>query len=159
MGLSLDPGDVADDLPALDAVVADPRMRVIGLVGGFALVVLGALLQIGGGAVFWNTVVAGVFAFVGVPLFALGLAAPEPAHPLFRLGIDLTTTQRRVVAVGSGLVFSSPILVAVLGTLAGFANWVWLVGAGVALLGAALILTGFVAWTSGVIADPSSSSR
>lgn len=159
MGLSLDLGEVADELPSLDAVAADPRMRPIGLVGGFLFVLLGALAQIGGGNVFWNTVVAGVFVFVGVPLFAMGLAAPEPDRDLFRLGIDLTDTQRHVVALGSVFVISSPILVAVLGTIAGFADWVWLAGAGSALVGAALILTGFIAWTSGAMAEPSSSSR
>lgn len=159
MGLSLDPGDVADGLPALSAVVADPRMRPIGLVGGFALVLVGALLQIASAAAFWNAVVAGVLVFVGVPLFALGLAAPEPEGTRFRLGVDLTAAQRRIVAIGSGLVVASPVVVAVLGTLAGFADWVWLTGAALALVGAALILTGFIAWTSGAVAEPSSPSR
>lgn len=159
MGLSLDPGEVAGELPTLDAVAADSRMRPVGLVGGFLLVLLGALLGIAGGTEFWSTVVAGVVSFVGVPLFAMGLAAPEPEGRLFRLGIDFTDTQRHVVAIGSLLVVASPILVAILGTLTAFADWVWLVGAGLALVGAALILTGFVAWTSGAVAEPSSPSR
>lgn len=156
MKLSIDPGEVAEGLPALDAVAADSRMRPIGLVGGFVLVVLGALLQFVGGSVFWNSVVAGVLVFVGVPLFAMGLAAPEPDRDRFRLGVDLSATQRRVVAVGSFCVVASPILVAILGVLAGFADWVWLAGAAVAIAGAVLIFTGFVAWTSGQIAEPSS---
>jgi len=156
MGLSLDPGAVAGDLPSLDSVAGDPRMRPIGLLGGFLLVLLGALLQIGGGA-FWNTVVAGVLVFVGVPLFAMGLAAPESEESLFRLGINLTATQRYVVALGSLAVLSSPVLVAILGTITGFADWVWLAGAAIALIGSALILTGFIAWTSGIAVDPSSS--
>lgn len=156
MRLSLDPGEVAAGLPTLDAVVADSRLRPIGLVGGFVLVLLGALLQFVAAGAFWNAVVAGVLVFVGVPLFAMGLAAPEPDGDRFELGIDLTTTQRRAVAVGSVAVLASPIVVAILGAIAGFADWVWLAGAALALIGAALILTGFVAWTSGEIAEPSS---
>lgn len=156
MGLSFDPGSVADELPALDAIAADPRMRPIGLVGGFTFVLLGALLQFGGNA-FWSTVVAGVLAFLGVPLFAMGLAAPDPDDRLFRLGVDLTETQRRIVASGSLVLVASPIIVAILGTATEFADWVWLAGAGLALTGAALVLTGFIAWTSGVVAEPSSS--
>ena len=159
MGISLEPGAVAEELPSLGGIAGDPRMRPIGLVGGFLLVLLGALLQIAGGTAFWNTVVSGVFVFVGVPLFAMGLAAPEPERELFRLGIDLNDTQRRIVAVGSVLVVSSPIAVAILGTVAGFADWVWLTGAGLALVGAALILTGFIAWTSAAVSEPSSPSR
>jgi hypothetical protein len=159
MGLSLELGEVADELPALDAVAGDPRMRPIGLVGGCLLVLLGVLLQVAGGSEFWNTVVAGVLVFVGIPLFAMGLAAPEPEGKLFRLGVDFTDKQRHVVALGSLVVIASPIVVAVLGTAAGFADWVWLVGAGLALAGAALILTGFIAWTSSAVAEPSSPSR
>jgi len=40
--------------------------------------------------------------------------------------------------------------------MTGFADWVWLGGAMVAFLGAVLILTGFVAWSSKAIAEPSS---
>lgn len=156
MGLSFDPGEVADGLPSLDAVAADPRLRPIGLAGGFVLVLLGALLQFVGGTTFWNSAVAGVLAFVGVPLFAMGLAAPEPDHDRFRFGVDLTATQRRIVAVGSLCLVASPIAVAILGVIANFADWVWLAGAGLAFAGAVLILTGFVAWTSGEVVEPSS---
>ena len=150
MPRSLDVGHVSETLPALDTVLADPRLRPIGLVGGSALIVVGVLLQIPIWDSFWTNVLSGVLSFVGVPLFCVGLAAPEPEKPddPFRLGVELTPAQRRVVAVGSLLVLFSPIAVATVGPLFDFALGVWLAAAVLALVGSILILTGFVAWTS-----------
>jgi|GEM_PF-829588 len=150
MARSLDVGHVAETLPDLNTFLADPRLRPIGLVGGSSLVVVGALLQISPWNTFWSSVVAGVLVFVGVPLFCVGLAAPEPEKPdgLFTLGIELTPDQRRAVATGSLLVLVSPITVATLGPLFDFAAGVWLTAALLALTGSVLILTGFLAWTS-----------
>lgn len=151
----LDVGHVAEQLPDLDAVLDDTRLRPIGLVGGFSLVLLGALLGIPTISSFWSSVVSGVLVFVGVPLFSLGLAAPETddESDLFTLGIDLTRKQRRIVAAGSLLVVFSPITVAVLGPVVGFAMSVWLAAAALAILGSVLILTGFIAWTSRTLVE------
>lgn len=150
MARSLDVGHVAETLPDLNAYLADPRLRPIGVVGGFSLVLVGALLRLPLWNSFWATVFSGVLVFVGVPLFCIGLAAPEPeeADDLFRLGIELSPDQRRAVAAGSLLVLCSPIVLATLGPLFGFALGIWLTSAVLALLGSVLILTGFVAWTS-----------
>jgi hypothetical protein len=150
MARSLDVGHVAETLPDLHTFLADPRLRPIGVVGGSSLVVVGALLQLSPWSTFWSSVVAGVLVFVGVPLFCVGLAAPEPAEPhgLLTLGIDLTPDQRRAVANGSLLVLISPVTVATLGPLFDFAVGVWLAAALLALVGSVLILTGFIAWTS-----------
>lgn len=157
MNLSIDPGRVARNLPALDAVLHDPRLRPIGLVGGAAALLLAAVLQVTPLSSFWSAVVSGVLAFVGVPLTAVGLAAPEPAEgSLFHLGVNLNAMQRRVVVAGSVLVLLAPIIVATLGPAVGFADWVWVLAAVVAFVGAVLVLAGFVAWTSRVIAEPSS---
>jgi len=158
MRLSVDPEGVAQDLPDLDGILDDPRLRPMGVLGGTGTLAVAALLQIHPGEPFWSAVVGGVLAFVGVPLLAVGLAAPDPDDDdaLFRLGVNLTHLQRRVVAGGALLVLSSPMLVAVVGPFVGFADWVWLVAALVAFLGAVLILTGFVAWSSRAIAEPNS---
>lgn len=150
MDHSLDVGHVAEALPDLHRLLEDPRLRPIGLVGGFSLVVVGVLLQLPVWNSFWTSVVSGVLVFVGVPLFCVGLAAPEPEaeDDPFRLGIDLTPRQRHLVAAGSLLVLVSPIAVATLGPVLGFSLTVWFAGATFALSGSVLILTGFVAWTS-----------
>lgn len=150
MDRSLDVGHVAKMLPDLNDYLADPRLRPIGVVGGFSLVLVGALLQLSLWNTFWTPVVSGVLVFVGVPLFCVGLAAPEPEAEgnLFNLGIELTATQRRIVATGSLLVLLSPMVVAALGPILEFSLGVWLTAAVLAMLGSVLILTGFVAWTS-----------
>ncbi|ACV47914.1 conserved hypothetical protein [Halomicrobium mukohataei DSM 12286] len=150
MDRSLDIEHVARELPDLDAVLDDTRLRPIGLVGGFALVLIGALLGLPLANTFWTSVVSGVLVFVGIPLFSVGLAAPEPddGWEIFTLGVDLTREQRRIVGIGSLLVVFSPITVALLGPILGFATAVWLAAAALAVLGSVLILTGFIAWTS-----------
>jgi hypothetical protein len=157
MSLSIDPGQVARDLPDLEGVLDDPRLRPMGVVGGASALAVAALLQLHPVEPFWSAVVGGVLAFVGVPLLAVGLAAPEPddENARFQFGVNLTTIQRRVVAAGALLVVTSPMVVAAIGPLVGFADWLWLVAAVLAFLGAVFILTGFIAWTSGAIADPS----
>jgi len=152
---SLDVGPVAESLPGLDDVLAHPRMRPIGLVGGFGLVLTGALLGLPAESGFFAAVVSGVLVFVGVPLFCVGLAAPEPADESspFRLGVDLTPLQRRVVAGGAGLVLVAPMTVAILGPVLGFPNLLWLLAATIALVGSVLMLTGFVAWTSRTLGE------
>lgn len=150
MDRSLDVGHVAETLPDLDAFLADPRLRPVGVVGGFSLLLGGALLQLPLGNSFWASVVSGVLVFVGVPLFCVGLAAPEPQGnaDMFKLGVQLTSTQRRIVASGSLLVLLSPMVVAAFGPVFEFGLGVWLAAAVCALFGSVLILTGFVAWTS-----------
>jgi hypothetical protein len=150
MDRSLDVEHVAAQLPDLDEVLDDARLRPIGLVGGFALVLVGALLGLPLANTFWTSVVSGILVFVGIPLFSVGLAAPEPDNEagIFSFGIELSREQRRVVGIGSLLVVFSPITVAVLGPVLGFVTAVWLAAAVLAVLGSVLILTGFVAWTS-----------
>ncbi|WP_226010428.1 hypothetical protein [Halomicrobium salinisoli] len=152
---SLDVGPVAESLPDLDDVLAHPRLRPVGLVGGFGLVLAGALLGLPAESGFFAAVVSGVLVFVGVPLFSVGLAAPEPADESspFRLGVDLTPLQRRVVAGGAALVVVAPMTVAVAGPLLGFPDLLWLLAATVALVGSVLMLTGFVAWTSRTLVE------
>lgn len=147
---SLDVGPVAESLPDLDDVLANPRLRPIGLVGGFGLVLSGAMLSLPADSGFYAAVVAGVLVFVGVPLFCVGLAAPEPPEESspFRLGVELTRIQRRVVGGGAGLVLVAPMTVAIMGPVLGFSDLLWLLAATIALVGSVLILTGFVAWTS-----------
>lgn len=153
----IDVGHVAEDLPDLSAALEDPRLRPFGLVGGVALVAVGALLSLAPateGWAFWSYAVAATLVFIGVPLLCLGLAAPDPEPAsLFHLGIDLTTTQRRAVALGSLCITVTPILIAV-GTPLGLPTLVLAVAATTAIVGAVLVLTGFVAWTSSAIADP-----
>jgi len=155
MDRSLDVEHVAEQLPDLDGVLDDTRLRPIGLVGGFSLVLVGALLGIPLADTFWSSVVSGILVFVGVPLFSLGLAAPESNDDsdLFTLGIELTREQRRIVAIGSLLVVFSPITVALVGPILGFARSVWLAAAALAVVGSVLILTGFIAWTSRTLVE------
>ena len=150
MERSLEIGRVAEALPDLNDSLADPRLRPIGLVGGFSIVIVGALLQLPVWNSFWATVLSGVLVFVGVPLFCVGLAAPEPPEEddLFRLGIELTESQRQIVASGSLLVLISPMIVAAAGPYVGFGLPLWLAAATFALVGSVLVLTGFIAWTS-----------
>ncbi len=150
MDRSLDVGHVAETLPDLHRLLEDVRLRPIGLVGGFSLVLVGALLQFPLWNGFWTSVVSGVLVFAGVPLFCVGLAAPEPEgeDDPFSLGIELTAEQRRIVGVGSLLILLSPAVVAALGPVVGFTPGTWLVAALLALSGAVLVLTGFIAWTS-----------
>lgn len=155
MDRSLDVEHVAETLPDLDSLLEDARLRPFGLVGGFSLVLIGALLGIPTANAFWSSVVSGVLVFVGVPLFSLGLAAPEPEDEsdLFNLGVDLTRDQRRLVALGSLLIVFSPITVAAFGPFFGFATAVWIAAALFAVLGAALVMTGFIAWTSRTLVE------
>jgi hypothetical protein len=155
MDSSLDVEHVAEQLPDLDGVLDDTRLRPIGLVGGFSLVLVGAVLGLPLADTFWSSVVSGVLVFVGVPLFSLGLAAPESndESDLFTLGIELTHEQRRIVAIGSLLVVFSPITVALFGPAVGFATSVWLAAATLAVVGSVLILTGFIAWTSRTLVE------
>lgn len=150
MDRSLNVGHVAETLPDLESYLEDSRLRPIGLVGGFSLVLVGALLQFPVWNGFWTSVLSGVIVFVGVPLFCVGLAAPEPEEEddLFALGMELSPDQRRIVATGSLLVLASPMVVAALGPSFGFSSAIWLAAAVFALLGSVLILTGFIAWTS-----------
>jgi hypothetical protein len=150
MAHSIDLENLADALPNFDEALADPRMRPLGMVGGLSLVVVGALLQLPLFSTFWTTVVSGVLVFVGVPLFSVGLAAPEPAGEpeLLQLGIELSPAQRRIVGVGSLFVLLSPMIVAVFGPMVGFSAGVWMTAALFAMLGAVLIMTGFLAYTS-----------
>lgn len=156
MDRRLDVGHVADSLPDLGEVVGDPRLRPVGLVGGVTLLVVGAGLSMaptGGQLALWANAVAATLVFVGVPLFCLGLAAPEPSGSRFQLGIELTDRQRRAVAAGALCIVVAPIVMA-LGQPFGFTLPVLLVAAGLAFIGSALVLTGFVAWTSQVLANP-----
>ncbi|MFB6308725.1 MAG: hypothetical protein ABEH35_05275 [Haloarculaceae archaeon] len=160
MDQSLDIGEVADELPDLADALDDPRLRPVGLVGGAVAVLIGVLFHLSPGG-FWGSVVAGVLIFVGVPLFCLGLAAPEPEREdtPFRLGIDLSPQQRRIVAGGSLLLVLSPMLVAALGPYIGFTLPLWLASATLAVLGCVLILTGFIAWTSRELSESTSTPR
>lgn len=157
MRLSLDPEGVTGYLPDPAAVLDDSRLRPTGVVGGLAALAVAALLQVGPLEPLVSVSPGGTFALVGVGLLAVGLAAPEPADEdaVFHIGVDLNWIQRRVVAGGAAGVVVSPMLVAVLGPAVGFADWVWLLAAVVAFLGSVLILTGFVAWSSRAIAQPS----
>lgn len=150
MGRSLNVEHVAEVLPDLYRYLEDPVLRPIGLVGGCSLVLIGALLQLPVWSTFWTSVVSGVLVFVGVPLFCVGLAAPEPAQEddMFRLGFELSPEQRRIVATGAMLVLFSPIVVAALGPPFGFSPGIWLTASLFALIGSVLIMTGFIAWTS-----------
>lgn len=159
MDLRLDLDDVTEPLPRLDRVLEDPRLRPVGLVGGFTIVLIGAALQVAPLGGFWTSAVAGLLVFVGIPLFCVGLAAPEPDHPgdPFCLGIELDPSQRRVVAAGAALILLAPVVAGGLGPLTGFAPWVVFLTAVCALVGSVLVLTGFVAWTSRALAETSAS--
>jgi hypothetical protein len=154
----MDVGHVAETLPDLSEALEDPRLRQFGLVGGVGLVAVGALLSLAptsGQWLFWSSAVAATLVFIGVPLLCLGLAAPdpEPGSP-FHLGIELTTTQRRAVALGSLCITVTPIVIAV-GTPLGLPTLVLAIAAAMSVVGSVLVLTGFVAWTSAAIAEPS----
>ncbi|MFB6074502.1 MAG: hypothetical protein ABEJ89_05775 [Haloarculaceae archaeon] len=155
MDRSLNVREVAEPLPDMNSLLDDPRLRPLGLVGGFSLVLVGALLQFAGAGAFWATAVAGTLVFTGVPVFCLGLAAPEPEDEdaRFRIGVDLAPEHRRIVGGGSLLLLLSPIVVAVLGIPVGFTLTVWIVGAVLTLVGAVLVLTGFIAWSSRAIGE------
>ncbi|MFC6975757.1 hypothetical protein ACFQL1_15565 [Halomicroarcula sp. GCM10025709] len=156
MNRPLDIGHVADTLPDLGEAIENPRLRPVGLVGGFVLLCLGAGLSVAptaGRLALWANAVAATLVFVAVPLFCLGLAAPEPTGSRFQFGIDLTRRQRQAVAAGALCIVVAPIVMA-LGQPIGFALPVVLAAAGLAFVGSALVLTGFVAWTSQVLAEP-----
>lgn len=158
MDYELDIEGVAQDLPSLDAVLDDPRVRPTGLVGGFTIVLVGALLQLAPVGGFWTNAVSGSLVFIGVPLFCVGLAAAEPQREgdPFRLGIQLDRAQRRLVATGATLILLAPAVLGSLAMVAGYEPWVVFLAATVALLGAVLTLTGFVAWTSSTLAETQS---
>lgn len=155
MALRLDLDGATEPLPALDRLLEDPRLRPVGLVGGFTLVVVGAALQLPPVTGFWSSVVSGVATFLGVPLFCLGIAGVEPEHVAdpFRLGVDLDPVQRRLVGVGAVLVVTAPVLTGLLGPFSGFALWVVIPAAALAVVGSVCMLTGFVAWTSKTLAE------
>ncbi|WP_324756959.1 hypothetical protein [Haloarcula montana] len=156
MDRPLDVGHVADTLPDLGEAIENPRLRPVGLVGGLVLLVVGAGLSVApttGGWALWANAVAATLVFVAVPLFCLGLAAPEPTESRFQLGIDLTHRQRQAVAAGALCIVVAPIVMA-LGQPIGFTLPVLLAAAGLAFVGSALVLTGFIAWTSQVLAEP-----
>lgn len=155
MDISLDIDDSMEPLPHLDQLLADPRLRPVGLVGGFTIVLIGALLQVTPLGGFWTSVVAGLLVFVGIPLFCLGLAAAEPERvgDPFRLGIELDPGQRRLVGLGAIMILLAPVIAGTLGPLAGFDLWVVFLTAVFALVGSVLVMTGFIAWTSRALAE------
>ncbi len=149
----LDVEAVAGPLPEPDGLLSDARLRPVGLVGGFLLVAAGVAVWLVGGAGFGTAAVAGAITFVGVPTLCLGLAAPEPdaEDAPFRIGVELSPEQRRAVAGGSLLLLLAPPVVLLLGLPTGFALPVWIVAGVLTLLGAVLVLVGFVAWSSAVL--------
>jgi hypothetical protein len=156
MDTPLDVGHVADTLPDIGEAIENPRLRPVGLVGGLALLFVGAGLSVAptsGQWALWANAVAATLVFVAVPLFCLGLAAPEPSGSRFQLGIELTRRQRQAVAAGALLIVVAPIVMA-LGQPTGLMLPVMLAAAGLAFVGSALVLTGFIAWTSQVLAEP-----
>jgi hypothetical protein len=157
MERSLDIEHVAETLPSLGRAIENPKLRPVGVVGGFAILTIGALLSITpatGGAAFWSNAVAATLVFVSVPLFCVGLAAPDPpTGSYFHIGVDLSRKQRQAVAIGSLCITLSPVIMA-LGAPLGLSMVVLAMAATTAFVGAALVLTGFVAWTSQAIADP-----
>jgi uncharacterized membrane protein len=159
MDRSLDVGYVTETLPDLGRAIENERLRPIGVVVGFLILTVGALLSIApstGQTAFWANAVAAALVFVSVPLFCVGLAAPEPhKSSRFHFGVDLTRKQREAVAVGSLCITLSPVVMA-LGMPLGLSTLVLAAAATTAFLGASLVLTGFIAWTSAAIADPNS---
>lgn len=159
MDRSLDVGHVAETLPSLAQSLEDSRLRPIGLVGGISLLVVGAVLSVMPGTgqwLFWSKAVAATLVFVGVPLFCLGLAAPEPKESrFFRLGVDLTPKQRQAVAAGALCITLAPIVMAV-GSPLGLTMLVLVTAATLAFVGASLVLSGFIAYTAETIAEPGS---
>ena len=162
MDRSLDVAHVAETLPDLSDALEDSRLRPLGVVVGFAILTVGALLSIApatGQWAFWSNAVAATLVFVSVPLFCLGLAAPDPpkgSH--FHIGVNLTRKQRQAVAVGSLCITLSPVVMAV-GSPLGLSLVVLVTAATLAFVGASLVLTGFIAWTSAAIADPNYSKN
>lgn len=158
MDRSLDVEHVAETLPDLGRAIEHSRLRPIGVVGGFLILTVGALLSIApttGRTAFWANAVAATLVFVSVPLFCIGLAAPEPPKPSrFHIGVDLTRKQRQAVALGSLCITLSPIIMAI-GMPLGLSVLVLAAAATTAFVGASLVLTGFIAWTSATIANPS----
>jgi len=157
MDRSLDVAHVAETLPDLGRAIEDDRLRPIGVVFGFAILTVGAVLSfapVTGTWTFWSNAVAATLVFVSVPLFCLGLAAPDPpAGSRFHLGVDLTRKQREAVAVGALCITLSPIIMAI-GMPLGLSMFVLAMAATTAFVGASLVLTGFIAWTSEAIANP-----
>ncbi|PSP85842.1 hypothetical protein BRC96_01270 [Halobacteriales archaeon QS_6_64_34] len=157
MDRSLDAGHVAETLPDLDEALADSRLRPVGVVLGFVLLTIGALLSLApttGQWAFWSNAVAATLVFVSVPLFCIGLAAPDPPEgSRFHIGVDLSRKQRQAVAAGSLCLTLSPVVMA-LGLPLGISTLVLAMAATLAFVGASLVLTGFVAWTSEELADP-----
>jgi hypothetical protein len=158
----LDVEHVAETLPSLEHALEDPRLRPAGIVGGTSLVAVGALLSVAPISdqwVFWTHAVASMLVFVGVPLFSLGLAAPESEeYPSFQIGVDLSRAQRRAVGAGAMCIVASPIILA-LGTPLGLLTPILVIAATTALVGTALVLTGFLAWTTQTLSEPTSASN
>jgi archaellum biogenesis protein FlaJ (TadC family) len=159
MDRSLDVEHVAETLPDLGRAIENERLRPIGVVGGFLILTVGALLSIApsaGATAFWANAVAATLVFVSVPLFCVGLAAPEPPTPSrFHFGVDLSRKQREAVAIGALCITLSPVIMAV-GMPLGLSTLLLAAAATMAFIGAALVLTGFIAWTSEAIANPNS---
>jgi len=157
MDRSLGVQHVAESLPDLGRVIEDERLRPTGVVFGFGILTIGALLSFApmtGPWLFWSNAVAATLVFVSVPLFCLGLAAPEPpAGSRFHFGVDLTRQQRQAVALGALCITLSPVVMA-LGMPLGLSVFVLTAAATMAFIGASLVLTGFIAWTSDAIANP-----
>jgi len=159
MDRSLDVANVAETLPGLSDALEDERLRPVGVVVGFAILTVGALLSIApttGQLAFWSNAVAATLVFVSVPLFCVGLAAPEPPKgSRFHFGVNLTRKQRQAVAAGSLCITLSPVVM-VVGSPLGVSVVVLATAATLAFVGASLVLTGFVAWTSDALAGPNS---
>ena len=155
MDRSLHVGQVAETLPDLSEALADSRLRPVGVVVGSALLTVGALLSIAptaGQWAFWSNAVAATLVFVSVPLFCVGLAAPDPPEgSRFHIGVTLSRKQRQAVAAGSLCITLSPVVMA-LGSPLGWSTVVLALAATLAFVGASLVLTGFIAWTSETLA-------
>ena len=159
MDSALDATHVAEKLPNLGNALEDPRLRPAGLGGGAIVLTSGAVLSIAptsGQVAFWSNAVAATLVFVSVSLFCLGLAAVEPpASSRFHFGVDLGRKQRHAVAAGSLCILISPLVVTV-GSALGLSVLVLTTGATMTFVGASLVLTGFLAWTSEAIGSPRS---
>jgi len=157
MDRTLDVAHVAETLPNLGQALEDSRLRPLGVVIGFALLTVGTLLSIApatGQWAFWSNAVAATLVFVSVPLFCVGLAAPDPPKgSRFHIGVNLSRKQRQAVATGSLCITLSPVVMA-LGSPLGLSTVVLATAATLAFVGASLVLTGFVAWTSEELTGP-----
>lgn len=157
MDRSLDVGHVAETLPDVGQTLENPRLRPFGVLGGTVLLALGASLSLApttGQWTFWSNAVAATLVFVGVPLFSLGLAAAEPpSDSRFHIGVNLSTKQRRAVAIGALCITLAPVVMA-LGSPLGLSLLVLATAATMAFVGSALVLTGFVAWTAETLGEP-----